>query len=169
MMHPPTPQQATFQRIAKSTQPEDGHFTSLDVLHPRAVHTHPRFREASPVQCRVRAGDVLLLPAFWWHEVLSWPLPMHPPADERRAANATTGSTAAGGSGGRAGARGEQPVQSGVNFAVNFWYKPARRTAKCAQGSLLEGRQCELFGEPLMPPRPPDGYATQVPRASDGA
>ena len=54
---------SNFSRVAKSTKPEQGHFTALDVLQPGVAQTHTRFRDASPVQCHVHAGDLLLLPS----------------------------------------------------------------------------------------------------------
>ena len=33
----------------------------------------PRFVEAKRTQCVLRPGDVLFMPAFWWHEVQSYP------------------------------------------------------------------------------------------------
>jgi Cupin-like domain len=31
----------------------------------------PRFRDAVPMDCTMNAGDILYLPAFWWHQVYS--------------------------------------------------------------------------------------------------
>ena len=31
----------------------------------------PRLAEATPVACTIDAGDVLYIPSFWWHEVIS--------------------------------------------------------------------------------------------------
>ena len=33
----------------------------------------PKFADARPVQCRIKKGDALFIPAFWWHEVQSYP------------------------------------------------------------------------------------------------
>lgn len=29
----------------------------------------PRFAKARPLSCTISEGDVLYMPAFWWHEV----------------------------------------------------------------------------------------------------
>ncbi|XP_059175798.1 jmjC domain-containing protein E-like [Physella acuta] len=33
----------------------------------------PKFAEVEPLSCKIQAGDVLFMPAFWWHEVQSKP------------------------------------------------------------------------------------------------
>eukprot|EP00051_Salpingoeca_urceolata_P000343 m.33649 g.33649 ORF g.33649 m.33649 type:complete len:556 (+) comp10471_c0_seq2:56-1723(+) len=44
----------------------------VDIQHPD--HTRfPRFRRATPVLCNLEPGDILYMPAFWWHEVVSSP------------------------------------------------------------------------------------------------
>jgi jumonji domain-containing protein 7 len=44
----------------------------IDIEQPD-VERHPRFAAATRVECEVREGDVLYLPAFWWHQVASSP------------------------------------------------------------------------------------------------
>ena len=36
----------------------------------------PKFSAAGRLQCSLRPGDVLFMPAFWWHEVQSQPDPV---------------------------------------------------------------------------------------------
>ena len=54
---------------------------------------HPGLARATPYRCTLRAGETLLLPAFWHHEVHSHPAEPDP----------------AGG--------------TGVNVAINFWFR----------------------------------------------
>lgn len=46
------------------------HLSSVDPDHvdPQA---HPNFRMARPIRFTVKAGELLYLPAFWWHQVRS--------------------------------------------------------------------------------------------------
>lgn len=44
----------------------------VDILRPD-FKTFPMFSKAKPLNCTVGKGDVLFLPAFWWHEVQSYP------------------------------------------------------------------------------------------------
>ena len=34
---------------------------------------YPNAAHARPMQCKIAKGDALYLPAFWWHEVQSFP------------------------------------------------------------------------------------------------
>ena len=34
---------------------------------------HPKARNTRPIQVRLNAGDLLFLPAYWWHEVVNSP------------------------------------------------------------------------------------------------
>ncbi|KAJ8023648.1 JmjC domain-containing protein 7 [Holothuria leucospilota] len=44
----------------------------LDILNPD-FKRFPRFADARPLNCTINEGDVLFMPAFWWHEVQSYP------------------------------------------------------------------------------------------------
>ncbi|XP_003387667.2 PREDICTED: jmjC domain-containing protein 7-like [Amphimedon queenslandica] len=47
----------------------------VDILDPD-YKRFPLFRKAKRLQCVLRPGDVLFMPAFWWHEVQSYPDPI---------------------------------------------------------------------------------------------
>ncbi|KAK7098651.1 hypothetical protein V1264_002900 [Littorina saxatilis] len=44
----------------------------VDILRPH-LERFPKFRAARPLSCTIGEGDVLFMPAFWWHEVQSRP------------------------------------------------------------------------------------------------
>ncbi|KAK3598783.1 hypothetical protein CHS0354_020895 [Potamilus streckersoni] len=44
----------------------------VDILKPDFTR-FPRFADAYPMSCTIEEGDVLFMPAFWWHEVQSFP------------------------------------------------------------------------------------------------
>lgn len=46
------------------------HLSSVDVDNPDPV-AHPNFRLARSIRFTVKAGELLFLPAFWWHQVRS--------------------------------------------------------------------------------------------------
>ena len=46
------------------------HLSSVDINDPD-LEAHPNFRLARPIRFTVRAGELLYLPAFWWHQVSS--------------------------------------------------------------------------------------------------
>ena len=48
-----------------------GYYTMDFVLQQR----FPKFGAARPMSCTIGEGDVLFMPAFWWHEVQSRPSP----------------------------------------------------------------------------------------------
>ena len=48
----------------------------VDMTQPDLVR-FPRFARARALTCEIRAGDILYLPSFWWHEVRSKPDPHH--------------------------------------------------------------------------------------------
>jgi hypothetical protein len=52
---------------AKSTAP---FISQVDPDHPDPARC-PRFAAATPFEFTVRAGEILYLPAFWWHQVYS--------------------------------------------------------------------------------------------------
>jgi hypothetical protein len=71
------------------------HFSRVDVSR---LDDFPLFRDATCVHADIAAGDLLFLPAGWWHEVTSWS------------------------SGGDAASPAEQGV--GTHLAVNHWFHP---------------------------------------------
>ncbi|KAL8618973.1 hypothetical protein ACOMHN_018356 [Nucella lapillus] len=46
--------------------------TPVDILNPH-LGRFPKFGSARPMSCTIREGEVLFMPAFWWHEVQSRP------------------------------------------------------------------------------------------------
>ena len=44
----------------------------VDILDPN-FDRFPNYTRANPMECFLNEGDVLYLPAFWWHEVQSYP------------------------------------------------------------------------------------------------
>lgn len=44
----------------------------LDIQRPN-LERFPKFAEARPLLCTIEEGEVLFMPAFWWHEVQSRP------------------------------------------------------------------------------------------------
>ena len=44
----------------------------VDIMNPN-YHRFPKFREVRAMNCTISEGDVLFMPAFWWHEVQSYP------------------------------------------------------------------------------------------------
>lgn len=47
----------------------------VDIQDPN-LEQFPRFEEAGRLECTLRPGDALFMPAFWWHEVQSRPDPV---------------------------------------------------------------------------------------------
>lgn len=46
----------------------------VDIARPD-LKRFPKFSEAKRTKCVLKPGDVLFMPAFWWHEVQSYPDP----------------------------------------------------------------------------------------------
>ena len=46
----------------------------LNILKPD-YSQFPEYMYARPMNCTITEGDVLYMPAFWWHEVQSYPNP----------------------------------------------------------------------------------------------
>lgn len=46
----------------------------VDIKAPD-YHRFPLFKSAMPLNCTISEGDALFMPAFWWHEVQSYPSP----------------------------------------------------------------------------------------------
>lgn len=44
----------------------------VDITNPD-LERFPGFTKARRTECSLRPGDVLFMPAFWWHEVQSYP------------------------------------------------------------------------------------------------
>lgn len=72
-------------------------FSPVNVTHPD-LRMHPKFSKAHHVICDVNEGDVIYVPAYWWHEVSS-----------QTAAHRSDG---------------EEPITIGVNaFFLPWWQK----------------------------------------------
>lgn len=61
----------TFKRD-RLTQSTSMVMSPVDITKPD-LERYPLFRKASRIQCTIHSGDILFLPAFWWHEVQSRP------------------------------------------------------------------------------------------------
>lgn len=44
----------------------------VDLVKPD-LEKFPNYSKANRLECTLRAGDALFMPAFWWHEVQSYP------------------------------------------------------------------------------------------------
>ena len=44
----------------------------IDILNPN-LERFPKFAQVKAMECTIRPGDILFMPAFWWHEVKSTP------------------------------------------------------------------------------------------------
>lgn len=69
-----SPQKGTFSRqtLLESTSMV---MSPVDILDPD-LSRFPRFSQTRRLECELRPGDVLFMPAFWWHEVRSRPDPL---------------------------------------------------------------------------------------------
>ena len=65
----PTTKQFRRQTLLKSTSMV---MSPVDIKEPD-LQRFPLFAEAKPYRCNIKEGDVLYMPAFWWHEVQSQP------------------------------------------------------------------------------------------------
>ncbi|ETV98632.1 hypothetical protein H310_08749 [Aphanomyces invadans] len=45
----------------------------IDIDDPLDIDRYPLFASATALRCKVREGDTLFVPSFWWHEVRSTP------------------------------------------------------------------------------------------------
>lgn len=68
------PKTTTFSRhsLLESTSMV---MSPVDILRPD-LDRFPHFARARRLHCVLEPGDVLFMPAFWWHEVQSKPDPM---------------------------------------------------------------------------------------------
>ena len=69
-----TPRTGSFHRrtLLESTSMV---MSPVDIQDPD-LERFPRFAEAKRLHCSLGPGDVLFMPAFWWHEVQSHPDPV---------------------------------------------------------------------------------------------
>lgn len=101
----------------------------VDLVHPDH-DAYPRLASASGVTITLHPGQVLFLPAYWWHEVLTEPQEQPPPAARH--------------SGGpppllAAATNGGQPL----TVSVNFWFMATNRILHPTR-PLVPSMQCEL-------------------------
>lgn len=65
----PSTNQFRRQQLLKSTSMV---MSPVDIKNPD-FDRFPLFSHVKPYQCDIAEGDVLYMPAFWWHEVQSRP------------------------------------------------------------------------------------------------
>ena len=95
-------------------------FSPVSVRRPDA-RRHPRFGGAKRLECEVKAGEVLYVPSYWWHEVTSLPQDdALPPASP--SAGALPAEIGGGGS-----AAGAGPRDCGLTASINYFFTPVRR------------------------------------------
>ncbi|WP_165861280.1 cupin-like domain-containing protein [Paenibacillus paeoniae] len=46
----------------------NGNLSRVDVLNPN-LDRYPRYKKVQAIECTLKAGEMLFLPAFWWHSV----------------------------------------------------------------------------------------------------
>lgn len=93
------------------------HFVPIDVLDPD-VQRFPAARrliqENAVVECHLGPGDMLLLPATWWHQVHNHVTDVKKPSENNKDETSSSSSTASSSS-------------PPVNIAVNFWFEANRQ------------------------------------------
>ncbi|KAK7471742.1 hypothetical protein BaRGS_00035624 [Batillaria attramentaria] len=72
MYYNPTTKQ--FHRPAEFLKKVSLYMSPVDIQQPN-LERFKKFGEARPMSCTIRQGEVLFMPAFWWHEVQSRPSP----------------------------------------------------------------------------------------------
>ena len=97
---------------------------------PGSLKRFPRLAEARGAEVELRPGDMLFLPAYWWHEVLT---------DETAPSAASNGAGGGGGAGdesglggrscggkgdGVGGGSGGSAAETQLTVSVNFWFRP---------------------------------------------
>jgi len=82
----------------------------VNILKPNYTE-YPKFSAARPMTCEVDEGDMLYLPAFWWHEVQSKP-PTAPTTITSKCERTREKEEEC------------QPFSISLNIAINFWYNP---------------------------------------------
>jgi len=58
--------------IAQSNRSSSGH-SMIDLTNPAAAKRFPRYSRASGLTCQIKTGDVLYIPSFWHHAVVTQP------------------------------------------------------------------------------------------------
>ena len=72
LSYSPSTGQFHRQRLLESTSMV---MSPVDIESPD-LQQFPQFSEAGRLECKLGPGDVLFMPAFWWHEVRSSPDPL---------------------------------------------------------------------------------------------
>ena len=45
----------------------------INIYHQTCLQRFAEFGKVHPLNCTINEGDILYMPAFWWHEVESYP------------------------------------------------------------------------------------------------
>jgi len=68
----PKDHEIVFKGLKVPNRTSDTH-SIIDIANPEAASRFPRYAKASGVSCHIDPGDVLYVPSFWHHAVLSKP------------------------------------------------------------------------------------------------
>ena len=142
------------------SSPDLGRFPLFEQAEPLAVtlepgacaawRAHVRGRVVTQLCLSVGAGDVLLLPAFWWHHIRSegtgaLPRTCKVPGSAAEAARDHIGASSACDTGDSDGAHrsssatgSESVVDADINIAVNMWFHPYSGLAHRLMDVLME-------------------------------
>jgi ribosomal protein L16 Arg81 hydroxylase len=58
-----------WERLYVDRQSDDSWYAQVNPYKPWDAALHPRFGEVQGIELTLTAGDLLLLPARWWHAV----------------------------------------------------------------------------------------------------
>ena len=64
MLYPPADSEYLYPSIREN-------YTHVSLVDKEHLGDFPRFKEAHPIELILEPGDILYLPMYWWHEVLS--------------------------------------------------------------------------------------------------
>ena len=73
------------------------------------------------LECEVKAGEVLYVPSYWWHEVTSLP------QDDALPPTSPSAGALPAEIGGGGAAAGAGPRDCGLTVSINYFFTPVRR------------------------------------------